>query len=133
LGTPVDYINETISLLLKRVFQTAKVGFDGYINNHNTLSLTQSGTFGNFKNNDNAVVNTNDSNSSLLKTQNLIDNQATAFRNFYHQLDLVHTYKKPDEQWTLALVITILMHATTYLNEYALYTPQGNLDTYDTS
>jgi outer membrane receptor protein involved in Fe transport len=133
LGTPVDYINESDKFTLKRVFQTAKVGFDGYINNHNTLSLTQSGTFGNFKNNDNAVVNTNDSNSSLLKTQNLIDNQATAFRNFTTNLDLVHTYKKPDEQWTLAFSYNHTHAATTYLNEYALYTPQGNLIPYDTS
>ena len=133
-GTPYSYINESDKFTSKRVFQNAKVGFDGYINNHNTLSLSQSGTFGNFNNYDNAVVNTNDSaNTGLLRTQNLIENQLTAFRNFTTNLDLVHTYTKPDEQWTLAFSYNHTHAATNYLNQYALYTPQGNLIPYDTT
>jgi len=129
-GTAVGFINEADKFTQKRLFQTGRIGFDGYINNHNTLSITQNGTFGNFNNDDNAVVNSDSSNNSLLRTQNLIENQKTAFRNFTTNLDLVHTYTKPDKQWTLAFSYNHTHAVTNFLNDYALYTPQGDLVPY---
>ena len=68
-GVPTGFIDESDRYTLKRVFQTGRVGFDGYINNHNTLSLMQNVTFGAFNTDDNATVNTDSSNNALLKNE----------------------------------------------------------------
>ncbi len=131
-GNPTGYIDESDRYTLKRVFQTGRVGFDGYINNHNTLSLTQSVTFGAFNTDDNATVNTDSANNSPLKNETLVENQDVHFRNFVTNLDFTHTYTKPDKQWSLAISYNRSHGGTDYLNSYNAYTPQGNLIPYDT-
>jgi iron complex outermembrane recepter protein len=131
-GVVTGYLHQSDQVNLHRVFQTARVGFDGYIDNHNTLSLTQSGTFGNFNTGDNATILTDSADNALSHMQNITENQNTTFRNFTTNLDFTHTYTKPDKQWTLFFSYNHVHANTNYLNTYATYTPQGSLVPYDT-
>jgi iron complex outermembrane receptor protein len=131
-GAATGYINQSDKFNLQRVFQVGRVGFDYYINNHNTLSLSETGVFGNFNTNDNASVITDSADGNLAKTQNLVENQKTQFRNLTTTLSLVHTYVKPDKQWSLDISYNRTHANTNYLNSNVSYNPQGVPLPYDT-
>jgi iron complex outermembrane recepter protein len=123
--TATGYLHQSDMVINKRLFQTARVGFDGYINNHNTLSLTQSGTFGSFNTIDNGALDFDSSDANLAKSQNIIQNQDVSFRNFTTNLSLTHTYTKPDKQWSLDFSYNHSYGTTNYLNSYSSFTAQG--------
>jgi hypothetical protein len=131
-GVVTGYLHQSDQVTLQRVFQTGRLGFDGYIDNHNTLSLTENGVFGNFNTGDNASIQTDSANNVLMHTQNINENQKIAFRNLTTNLDFTHTYTKPDKEWTLALSYNRNHANTDYLNNYATYSPQGSLLPFDT-
>ena len=128
IGNPENirgYFHQNDQVTNTRVFQTARVGFDGYINNHNTLSITQSGTFGNFSTLDNQQYYNSDSTNSQLVNGTRVSNQNVYFRNFTTDLSLVHTYTKPDKQWTLDFNYNHAHGGTTNLYTFNTYQPNG--------
>ena len=127
------YFHQNDQVVNKRIFQTARIGFDGYINNHNTLSITQSGTFGNFTTTDNQGYSTNDSTDVQLINGNRISNQSVSFRNFTTDLSLVHTYTKPDKQWTLDFNFNHAHGTGTNLYNFNTYLPDGTPVPYNTT
>jgi iron complex outermembrane receptor protein len=131
-GDVSDYLHQNDNFILKRVFQTARVGFDGYIDNHNTLSLIQSGTFGNFNNIDNQGFTTDSANGHQITNGNLDQSSTTAFRNFTTNLTLRHTYTKPDKEWSLDLSYNHSHVNTNSLNTYSTYNAKGIPVPYDT-
>ena len=131
-GDVSGYLHQNDNVILKRIFQTARVGFDGYIDNHNTLSIVQSGTFGNFNTVDNQTFSTDSANGNQINNGSIDQNQATAFRNFTTNITLRHTYTKPDKEWTLDISYNHSHVNTNYKNNYYTYTPQGIPVPYDT-
>ncbi len=119
------YFHQNDQITNKRLFQTARVGFDGYINNHNTLSITQSGTFGSFNTVDNQQYYNSDSTATQLVNGLRVSNQDVSFRNFTTDLSLVHTYTKPDKQWTLDFNFNHAHGNTTNLYSFNTYLPDG--------
>ena len=119
------YFHQNDQVVNSRIFQTARVGFDGYINNHNTLSITQSGTFGNFTTTDNQQYYNSDSTSTQLINGNRVSNQSVSFRNFTTDLSLVHTYTKQDKQWTLDFNFNHAHGATTNTYNFSTFLPDG--------
>lgn len=93
-GTTIYTANQNINSTFKRIFQVARVGFDFYINNRNTLSISQNGVFGNFNTDDNIGISGN-----RLGTQD--NNQLNYFRNYTTDLNFKHTYPKEGKEYTL--------------------------------
>ncbi len=120
-----SYFHQDDQLVNSRIFQTARVGFDGYINNHNTLSITQSGTFGNFTTNDNQTYYNGDSVRNHILNGNRISDQSVNFRNFTTDLSFVHTYTKPDKQWTLDFNFNHAHGGTSNVYNFSTFQPNG--------
>ena len=131
-GTLSGYLHQNDNQTQTRIFQTGRVGFDAYINNHNTLSLTENGVFGNFNNTDNQTVSNDSANGNQSNYGNNIQKQQTAFRNFTTNLSLKHTYTKPDKDWSLDFSYNHSHVNTDYTNNYYTYSPGGIAIPYDT-
>lgn len=129
-GTPTGYMRQDDNFTNRRLFQTARAGFDYYITNRNTLSLTQSATFGNFNVNDPATYNMKYGNDSLENYGTRGTDQTVAFRNYTTDLSFRHTYPKPDKEWTLDLNYNHSHGTTGYLYSFTTYDPNGDIVPY---
>lgn len=90
----------------KRIFQFGRVGFDFYIDNRNTLSISENIMGGSFETD--ARQNYNYTNAtSNVSTNGVRDNlQKAGFMNFTTNLDFKHTYAKVGKEWSLLLMYT---------------------------
>jgi len=129
-GEPTGYFRQDDNFTNRRLFQTARAGFDYYINNRNTLSLTQSATFGNFNVSDPATYTTSSANDTLLTNGLRGTDQTTTFRNFTTDLSLRHTYPKADKEWTLDFNYNHAHGTADYLYTFANYEPNGSFIPY---
>ena len=132
-GGITGYLHQNDNVIAAHVFQNARVGFDGYIDNHNTLSIVQSGTFGNFNNTDNQAFSADSANGNQINNGSINQKQVTAFRNFTTNLSFRHTYTKPDKEWTLDISYNHSHVNTNYNNSYYTHTPQGIPVPYDSA
>ena len=132
-GILSGYLHQNDNQTQTRIFQTGRLGFDAYINNRNTLSLTENGVFGNFNNTDNQSFSNDSASGNLSNYGNIVENQRTAFRNFTTNLSLKHTYAKADKDWSLDLSYNHSHVNTDYTNNYYTYTPNGTPVPYDSA
>ena len=99
MGAMLSNVNQNINSTFTRLFQVGRVGFDFYINNRNTLSISQNAVFGNFNTTDNIGINSTAYGLALTGTQ---DNaQKNYFRNFTTDMSFKHTYPKEGKEYTL--------------------------------
>jgi iron complex outermembrane receptor protein len=113
LNNTLGITDQSISSTFKRVFQVARVGFDFFINNRNTLSIAENAVFGNFNTNDNIGINNTSYGVERTGTQN--NNQLNYFRNFTTDLTFKHTYPKEGKEYTLDIQYNHLHGGGNYL------------------
>jgi iron complex outermembrane receptor protein len=120
------YYNQSINTTFKRLFQVARAGFDFYINNRNTLSISENAVFGNFNTDDNISLNGGIPNTlpSVTGTEN--NNQLNHFRNFTTDLSFKHTYPKEGKEYTLDFQYNHSQGGGNYLYTYDFYDISGN-------
>lgn len=101
-----NYLNGDTSFLHQQsnsrstpTFQFGRVGLDYYLDNRNTISVSQNIVDGNFKNYEDlrSTFNKGDSLS------NRINNNKFGFRNYTTALDFKHTFAEPNREWSASV------------------------------
>lgn len=90
----------------KRMFQFGRIGFDYYIDNRNTLSISENIMAGNFGTNAEQDYNYKDGAGNILFNGNRVNTQNAGFKNFTTTIDFKHTYAKVGKEWNLMLLYT---------------------------
>ncbi|HVI43226.1 MAG TPA: TonB-dependent receptor [Chitinophaga sp.] len=85
---------------LYRRFQTGRTGFDWFIDNRNTLTLSQSLTGGNFNRYNDQTQNEYDIKLQKVRYGTGINNSKNGFRNYTTQLGYKHTFAREGEELT---------------------------------
>lgn len=83
-----------------RKFQTGRIGFDWFMDNRNTISLSENLTGGNFNKYNTQVVNELDAHQQKVRYGTGIDNTLNGFRNYTTQLGYKHTFATEGEELT---------------------------------
>lgn len=83
-----------------RKFQTGRIGFDWFIDNRNTITLSENITGGNFNKYFDQTVNELDAHQQRVRYGTGIDNTLNGFRNYTTQLGFKHTFAKEGEELT---------------------------------
>lgn len=83
-----------------RKFQTGRIGFDWFIDNRNTLTVSENITAGNFNRYNNQTLNELDDHQQIVRYGTGIDNGLNGFRNYSTQLGYKHTFAKEGEELT---------------------------------
>lgn len=118
-------VNQDIYTTHKRLFQVARIGLDFYINNRNTLSLSENGVFGNFDNSDD--ININRDLAGATTTGSQINTQNNHFRNFTTDLNFKHTYPKEGKEYTLDIQYNHSSGGGHYLYTTTNFLPNGSI------
>ncbi|HEY9257111.1 outer membrane beta-barrel protein, partial [Chitinophaga sp.] len=83
-----------------RKFQTGRIGFDWFIDNRNTITVSENITGGNFNKYNDQTVNELDAQQQKVRYGTGIDNTLNGFRNYTTQLGYKHTFAKEGEELT---------------------------------
>lgn len=99
-GKDTSYQDQSSNSISKGSFQFGRAGLDYFIDNRNTISLSQNIVAGNFKNTEDLrTVSSNYNKDPLM--ENLRNSISEfEFRNYTTQLGWKHTYAKPKKEWT---------------------------------
>jgi iron complex outermembrane receptor protein len=120
-----SYVNQDINSDFKRIFQVARVAFDFYINNRNTLTISENAVFGNFNTTDNIGITRNMQDTMTHGTQ--VNTQANHFRNFTTDLNFKHTYPKEGKEYTIDIQYNHSQGGGNYLYTNTNYYPSGSI------
>ena len=117
-GMTQKYYNQTDTNTQKNTFQFARAGFDYYINNRSTLTVSGVYVHGAFNNNDLQHFHYNDINDQILPLltgyrQNVSN---ASFNNYTGKIDYQHTYPKQGKEFTTSLTLNEGLMNTTYTN-----------------
>lgn len=83
-----------------RNFQTGRIGFDWFIDNRNTITISQGLTGGNFNRYNDQTQNEMDINRQLVRYGTGVNNSKNGFRNYTTQLGYKHTFAREGEELT---------------------------------
>ncbi|GEP91187.1 TonB-dependent receptor [Chitinophaga terrae (ex Kim and Jung 2007)] len=116
-----------------RRFQTGRIGFDWFIDNRNTLTISENITAGNFNRYNNQVINESDIHQQLVRYGNGVNNTLNGFRNYTTQLGYKHTFAKEGEELTADFTYNYATsdNSSTYSLQYfdpnnnAIYDPKA--------
>lgn len=100
LADTTNYLEQLQDGDFYRKFQTGRIGFDWFIDNRNTISLSESIVGGNFDRTNNQTLNDLDIHQQLVRYGTGIDNSKNSFRNYTTQLGYKHTYEKTGKELT---------------------------------
>ncbi|RFS19094.1 TonB-dependent receptor [Chitinophaga silvatica] len=98
-----DTINYTEQLEdgdFSRKFQTGRIGFDWFLDNRNTITISENLTGGNFNRYNNQTINESDIHQQLVRYGTGINNTLNGFRNYTTQLGYKHTFAREGEELT---------------------------------
>lgn len=103
-GLPADtnYLFQRSDSRASPRFQFGRLGLDYYLDNRNTLSVSQNIMAGNFGNIEDLQSTFSGKNMADSMAGRLNDNKFS-FRNYTTQLGFKHTYAKPNKEWTADL------------------------------
>ena len=125
-GNITSNTNQNINSTFKRLFQVARVGFDFFINNRNTLSISQNAVFGNFNTTDNIGITADTFGVNALNG-NQVNAQLNHFRNFTTDMSFKHTYPKEGKEYTLDIQYNRLNGGGNYLYTTDYYNTSGSI------
>ncbi|CAL1518302.1 TonB-dependent receptor domain-containing protein [Chitinophaga sp. MM2321] len=97
------YLEQLQSGDFYRKFQTGRAGFDLFLDNRNTLTISQSITGGNFNRYNDQTLNEMDVNQEKVRYGTGIDNTRNGFRNYSTQVGYKHTFAKEGHELTADL------------------------------
>jgi outer membrane receptor protein involved in Fe transport len=126
-GTVRSYSNQDLNSTFTRIFQMGRVGFDWYVNNRNTISISENGTFGNFNNEDVYSSNIQGSAHNIL-SQGPQDNIShNHFFNLTTDINFKHTYPKEGKESILDVQYSYANGGSDFLYATTTYDPTGIL------
>jgi iron complex outermembrane receptor protein len=97
---PTGSYNQNNSNLSGNQMNNGRFGFDYYVNNRNTLTLSQNIMAGNFNTDDNQTFTQRNASDSILSQGTRTTDQLTNFNNYNSQLMWKRTYPKQGKEWT---------------------------------
>ena len=125
LGIVPKYYNQTDTNTQKQTFQFARAGFDYYINNRSTLTVSGVYVHGSFHNDDVQHFHYNDINDQVIPMgtgyRENISN--TSFNNYTGKIDFQHTYPKQGKEFTTSLTLNGGQMNTSYTYSTYLQKP----------
>jgi len=104
-GTINKYYNQTDTNRMKNTFQFARAGFDYYINNRSTLTISGNYVHGSFNSNDFQHYVNNDVNNAFISGGDRVNSTRTSFQNYTGQINYQHTYPKQGKEFTTSLTL----------------------------
>lgn len=104
-GDIAKYYNQTDTNHMKNAFQFARAGFDYYINNRSTLTLSGNYVHGSFNSNDFQHYKYNDTSNVFITGGDRINSSRTSFDNYTGQINFQHTYPKQGKEFTTSLTL----------------------------
>ncbi len=125
------YSDQSINTTFKRLFQVARVGFDFFINNRNTLSISENAVFGNFNTTDNIAISGDSARTSTKVSGSEVNTQQNYFRNFTTDISFKHTYPKEGKEFTLDVQYNYTRGGGNYLYTTAYNYSNGNIAPYN--
>jgi outer membrane receptor protein involved in Fe transport len=99
-NVPEGYYDLTDRNTLQNTFQAGTATLDYYINNHNTLSLSENIVVGDFNSQDVQLFNTSDASATILNNGNRTTNALTHFENYTTKLHHKKTFQKKGKELT---------------------------------
>lgn len=109
--------------LASNLMQMGRAGFDYYLNNRNTLTLSQNLMRGNWNQYDQQTFTQYDGNNLVLSNGTRLNDQKNQFRNYTTQLMWKRTFPKIGKEWTMDISYNIgkseseaIFTTTNYLN-----------------
>ncbi|MBC9933357.1 outer membrane beta-barrel family protein [Chitinophaga qingshengii] len=100
LADTTNYSDQLQDGTFYRNFQTGRVGFDWFIDNRNTITISEGLTGGNFNRYNDQTQNDMDINRELVRYGTGINNTKNGFRNYATQLGYKHTFAREGEELT---------------------------------
>ena len=104
-GTINKFYNQTDTNRMKNTFQFARVGFDYYINNRSTLTISGNYVHGSFNSNDFQHYVNNDYYGNFASGGDRVNSTRTSFENYTGQINYQHTYPKQGKEFTTSLTL----------------------------
>lgn len=101
-GTPGDtnYLFQNSDSRSQPLFQFGRFGLDYYLDNRNTISISQNIVAGDFKTSENLQSIFSNSNKAVTAMNDRVNNSNFNFRNYTTQVGFKHTYAKPNKEWS---------------------------------
>ena len=113
-GTINKFYNQTDTNRMKNTFQFARAGFDYYINNRSTLTISGNYVHGSFNSNDFQHYVNNDYYGNFASGGDRVNSTRTSFQNYTGQINYQHTYPKQGKEFTTSLTLNGGQMNTTY-------------------
>ncbi|HEX7412793.1 MAG TPA: outer membrane beta-barrel protein, partial [Bacteroidia bacterium] len=120
-GVVQKYYNQNDTNTQKNTFQFARAGFDYYINNRSTLTISGVYVQGAFNSNDFQHYSYSDINNQPIFKGDRINTTHTGFKNYTGRADFQHTYPKQGKEFTTSLTLNGGQMNTNYT--YTTYEP----------
>ena len=99
-GSTTGYYDVTDKMTLQNTFQSGTATFDYYVNNHNTLSLSENIVVGNFNTNDIQLFNNKNASDAILNNGNRVTGVLTHFENYTTKLHYKKIFQKKGKELT---------------------------------
>jgi hypothetical protein len=126
-GLPSNYYNQNQYKTNVRAFEAVRVGFDYYISNRNTLSLTENMNIGTFSNTINSDITSLDSLRRETSYGRNYNYEGVTRRTFTTNLDFKHTYPQRGKEYSITISYERYYSATAFLDTTSTYSPTGSL------
>jgi iron complex outermembrane receptor protein len=97
---PTSYYEQNNTNVSSNLMQHGRLGLDYYVNNRNTLTLSQSIMYGHFDQTDDQTFTQSNASDSVIGSGNRNTSQLTTFQNYTSQFLWKRTYPKRDKEWT---------------------------------
>lgn len=97
---PVSRYEQENKNLASNLMQMGRIGFDYYLNNRNTITVSQNIMRGNWDQYDQQTFTQYDGNNALLSNGTRLNDQKNQFRNYTSQILWKKTYPKAGKEWT---------------------------------
>ena len=114
-GQIEKYYNQKDTNVMKNTFQFARVGFDYYINNRNTLTISGNYVNGATTLNDFQHYNYGNVNDSIFTKGDRINSTHTNWQTYSGKIDFQHTYPKQGKELTSSFTLNDVHMTTGYV------------------
>jgi hypothetical protein len=94
------YYSQSNNNVASNLMQSGRFGFDYYLNNRNTITISQNLMRGNWDQNDDQTFSQTTASDSLVSKGDRTTDQENLFRNSTTQVMWKHTYPKQGKEWT---------------------------------
>jgi outer membrane receptor for ferrienterochelin and colicin len=124
---PSSYYNQNTLKVNQRRFETIHAGFDYFIDNRNTLSLSQNVVLGKYSNTITGDIKSLDSTRTQLSSGRNYNYEGVVRRNYTTVLDFKHTYPRAGKEYSITLQYDRQTSATDFFDSTNTYDMSGNL------